>query len=78
MFVRCIAQEVPGEKEADLVTEAPPANMAHLGLRDHKDLRVLLEIRDLQDLKAMKVLRDPRVVVVNPLQRLLLCRLLFP
>lgn len=24
MFVRCIAQEVPGEKEANLVTEAPP------------------------------------------------------
>ena len=78
MFVWCIVQKVPGEEEADLVTEALPANMAHLGLRDYKDLRVPLEIRDLQDLKAMKVLRDPRVIVVNPLQRLLLCRLLFP
>ena len=77
MFVRCIVRKVPGEKEADLVTEALQVNMARLGLKDHKDLRVVLEIRDLQDLKAMKVLRDPRVIVVNPLQRLLLCRLLF-
>ena len=62
MFVRCIVQKVPEEKGAGLVTEALPVNIAHPVLRDHKDLRVHLEIRDLQDQKAVKVLRDARVI----------------
>ena len=46
--------------------------------KDLKERKVLKEIRGLLDLKAIKALRDPRAIRVNPSQPLLLCRLQCP
>jgi len=51
----------------------PQANMVHPGLRGHKDQKVFREIRDLLDLKEIRALKDPRVILVNLSQPLLLC-----
>ena len=51
------------------------------GLRDPKDLKeteVVKEIRGLLDLKAIRALKDPRVILVNPSQLLQLCHLQRP
>ena len=50
----------------------PQASMVRLGPRDHRDLKVLREIRDLLDRGAIRALKDPRVILVNPSQLLLL------
>jgi len=61
--------------EAGLV---PQASMVHPGLRDHRDQEVFREIRDLRDLKAIRALKEPRAILVNPSQPLLLCPLWSP
>ena len=49
--------------------------MVHKGLRDLRVLKVLKEIRDHLDLKAIRALKDPRAILVNPSQLPLLCHL---
>ena len=46
--------------------------------KDLKETKVFKEIRGLLDLKAIKALRDPRAILVNPSQPLLLCLLQCP
>ena len=60
------------EDEAGLVQQA---SMVHVGLRDHRDLKVLKEFRDHLDLKAIRALKDLWAILVNLSQRLLLCHL---
>ena len=43
--------------------------------KDLKETKLLEEIRGLLDLKAIRALRDPRAILVNPSQLLLLCHL---
>ena len=43
--------------------------------KDLKETKLLKEIRGLLDLKAIRALRDPRAILVNPSQLLLLCHL---
>ena len=43
--------------------------------KDLKETKLLKEIRGLLDLKAIRVLRDPRAMLMNPSQLLLLCHL---
>ena len=76
-----------GDAEAGLVLQAslvsqglreivaglvPHASMVRLGPRDHRGLKVLREIRGLLDLGAIRAHKDPRVILVNPSQLLLL------
>jgi len=65
-------RKVSGEGEEGLVTEVPQANMVRLGLRDHRAQKVFREIRDLLVLRAIRALKDPRAILVNPSQPLLL------
>ena len=67
--VQFIVRKESGDDEAGLV---PQASLVHEGLRDHRGLKVLKEIRDLLDLKAIKALKDPRAILANPSQLLLL------
>ena len=46
--------------------------------KDLKETKVLKEIRGLLDLKAIRALKDPRAMLVNPSQLLLLCHLPCP
>ena len=46
--------------------------------KDLKETKVLKEIRGLLVLKAIKALQDPRTILVNPSQHLLLCHLRCP
>ena len=43
--------------------------------KDLKETKLLKEIRGLLDLNAIRALRDPRAILVNPSQLLLLCHL---
>ena len=43
--------------------------------KDLKETKLLKEIRGLLDRKAIRALRDPRAILVNPSQLLLLCHL---
>jgi len=72
------ARKVPGEDEEGLVIEVLQASMVRLGLRDHRAQKVFREIRDLLDLRAIRALKDPRAILVNPSQPLLLCPLRSP
>ena len=59
----------------------PQVSMVHADRVDPKDLKetkVLKEIRGLLDLKAIRALKDPRAMLVNPSQLLLLCHLPCP
>ena len=59
----------------------PQASRVRLDLTDRKDLKetkVLKEIRDHLGLKAIKALKGPREILVNPSQPLLLCHLRCP
>ena len=48
--------------------------MVHPGLKgQQRDLKVLREIKDLQDRKVIRALKDPRVILVNPSQLPILC-----
>ena len=44
--------------------------MVHEGLRHLRGLKVLKEIRDHLDLRAIRALKDPRKILVNPSQLL--------
>ena len=46
--------------------------------KDLKETKVLKEIRGLLDLKAIRALKDPRAILVNPSQLLLLLYLRCP
>ena len=46
--------------------------------KDLKEKMVLKEIRGPLDLKAIRALKDPRAILVNPSQLLLLCHLQCP
>jgi len=46
--------------------------MVRLGLRDHRAQKVFREIRDLLGLRVIRALKDPRAILVNPSQPLLL------
>ena len=46
--------------------------------KDLKERKVLKEIRVLLDLKAIRALKDPRAMLVNQSQPLLLCHLRCP
>ena len=48
------------------------------GPRDHRDQEELEEIKGRLDLKAMRALKDPRAMLVNPSQLLLLLYLRSP
>ena len=52
----------------------PPGPRGPQGPKGNK-LKVLKEIRGLLDLKAIRALKDPRAILVNPSQLLLLCHL---
>ena len=67
--VQFIVRKESGDAEAGLV---PQANMVRLGPGDHRGLKVLREIRGLLDLGAIRALKDPKVILVNPSQLLLL------
>ena len=59
----------------------PQVSMVHADRVDPKDLKetkVVKEIRGLLDLKAIRALRDPRAILVNQSQPLLLCHLRCP
>ena len=71
-------QKVSGEDEEGLVTEVPQASMVRLVLRGHRAQKVFREIRDLLDLRVIRALKDPRAILVNPSQPLLLCPLRYP
>ena len=49
--------------------------MLRQDLRDLRGLQVLKEPKDHLDLKAIRALKDPREILVNPSQFLLLCHL---
>ena len=85
--VQFIVRKESGDVEAGLVLQAsmvheglreivaglvPQASMVRLGPRDRRGLKVLREIRGLLDLGAIRALKDPRVILVNPSQLLLL------
>ena len=67
--VQFIVRKESGDAEAGLV---PQASMVRLGPRDHRGLKVLREIRGLLDLEAIRAHKDPRAILVNPSQLLLL------
>ena len=88
--VQFVVRKESGDAEAGLVLQAslvsqglreivaglvPQASMVRLGLRDHRDLKVLKEFRDHLDLKVISVLKEPRAILVNQSQLLLLCHL---
>ena len=56
----------------------PQANMVRLGLRGHRAQKVFREIGDLLDIRVVRALKDPRAILVNPSQPLLLCPLRCP
>ena len=59
----------------------PQVSMVHADRVDPKDLKetkVLKEIRGLLDLKAIRDLKDPRAILENQSQPLLLCHLRCP
>ena len=66
------------ESVEDEEGQVPQANMDQLGPRDHKDREVLKEIRGLLDQMAIRALKDPRAILVNSSQLLLLCHLRSP
>ena len=69
------------ETRADEEDLVPQENMDHLVRLDLRDLEVSKVIRVLLDpkaIKAIKALKDPRVILVNPYQAPLLCRLQCP
>ena len=70
-----IARKESGENAVGLV---PQESMVHPGLGVHKDLKVTKEIRDPLDLQVIRALKDPRVILVNLSQLLLLCHLRCP
>ena len=91
--VQFIVRKESGDAEAGLVLRAslgsqdlreivaglvPQASMVRLGPRDHRGLKVLREIRGLLDLVAIRALKDPRAILVNPSQLLLLSHSQFP
>ena len=56
----------------------PQASMVlqnRLDPKDLKETKLLKEIRGILDLKTIRALRDPRAILVNPSQLLLLCHL---
>ena len=67
--VQFIVLKESGDAEAGLVLQA---SMVRPVPWDHRGLEVLREIRGLLDLGAIRALRDPRVILVNPSQLLLL------
>ena len=85
--VQFIVRKESGDVEAGLVLQAslvsqglreivadlvPQASMVRLGPRNHRALKVLREIRGPLDLGATRALKDPRAILVNPSQLLLL------
>jgi len=67
----CIARKVSGEDEAGLDTEVLQVSMVLLALQDHMDRKAPREIKVLQDLKAIRALKAPKAILVNPSQPLL-------
>ena len=67
--VQFIVRKESGDAEAGLVLQA---SMVRLGPRGHRGLKVLREIRAPLDLGAIRALKDPGVILVNPSLLLLL------
>ena len=67
--VQFIVRKESGDAEADLVLQA---SMVRLGPRDPRGLKVLRELRGPLDLGAIRAVKDPMVILVNPSQLLLL------